>query len=119
MKRRKGRNWRPAYLDWTFMGCVPRLKRQGYAMWKNLRTSDIPPNLEALSNSPSLLDDAPTNVIWNAVPDAIWLGMSVVQGFRPTVLISAVPVVERRSWNPNLARVRPTDKVDCSTSSMI
>src|SRR6476620_4253902 len=30
------------------------------------------------------LDDALANIVWNAVPDAIWLGMSVVQGFRPT-----------------------------------
>ncbi len=29
------------------------------------------------------LDDALTNVVWNAVLDTIWLGMLVVQGFRP------------------------------------
>jgi Transposase, Mutator family len=32
------------------------------------------------------LDDALANVVWNAVPDAIWFGMSVVQGFRPAGL---------------------------------
>jgi hypothetical protein len=30
------------------------------------------------------LDDALANIFWNAFPAAIWLGMSVVKGFRPT-----------------------------------
>ena len=37
-----------------------------------------------------------TNIVGNAVPDAIRPGMSVVQGFRPTRLVQIVPAIEGR-----------------------
>src|SRR3982074_594542 len=53
------------------------------------------------------LDDALTNVVWNAVPDAIWFGMSVVQGFRPTGLVQIVPAVKGGARNANLFQRPP------------
>jgi hypothetical protein len=47
-------------------------------------------------------DDALANLVWNAVPDAIRLGMSIAQGFRPTGLVQIVPAVEGGARNANL-----------------
>jgi hypothetical protein len=53
------------------------------------------------------LDDALANIVWNAVSVAIWLGMSVVQGFRPTGLVQIVPAVEGGARNANLFQRPP------------
>ena len=48
------------------------------------------------------IDDALADIIRNAVPDAIRLGMSVVQSFRPTGLVQIVPAVEGGARNADL-----------------
>ena len=55
--------------------------------------SAIPLN-HALATLQRQPDDALANIVWDAVPDAIRLGLLVFQGFRPTGLVQIVPTIE-------------------------
>src|SRR5258706_10028763 len=52
-------------------------------------------------------DDALANIVGNAVPDAIRLRMSIVQGFRPAGLVQIVPAVEGGTRNADLFQRPP------------
>src|SRR5262249_32227559 len=45
--------------------------------------------------------------------------LAILQSFDPALLVSAVPVVERRSRDPDWSQCRRIESDDCSTSSMI
>src|SRR5262245_10196595 len=53
------------------------------------------------------VDDALTDIVGNAVPDAVRPGMSVVQSFWPTGPIQVVPTVEGGTRNANLFQGTP------------
>src|SRR5215510_10598133 len=53
------------------------------------------------------VDDALTDIVGDAVPDAVRPGMSVVQSFWPTGPIQVVPTVEGGTRNANLFQGTP------------
>src|SRR5208282_371402 len=52
-------------------------------------------------------DDALANIVGNAVPDAIRLGLLVFQGFRPTGVVQIVPTIEGGVRNADLFQRPP------------
>src|SRR6516162_7732797 len=66
------------------------------------------------------IDDRRFDLVRDLVPDPPRSRLAILQSFDPTLLVSAVPVVERRSRGiPIGASVRRIESDDCSTSSMI
>src|SRR6266480_2641453 len=57
----------------------------------------------------SQIDDRRADRVGDLVPDTLRSGLAVLQSFDPALLITAVPVVERRSRDPD-RRQRATDR---------
>src|SRR5437588_4677327 len=55
------------------------------------------------------IDDRRADRVGDLVPDTLRSGLAVLQSFDPALLITAVPVVERRSRDPD-RRQRATDR---------
>src|SRR5262249_5992757 len=65
------------------------------------------------------IDDRRFDLVRDLVPDPPRSRLAIHQSFDAALLVSAVPVVERRSRDPVWGRCRRVEGDECSTSSMI